>query len=286
MKKSLIAWLVALGCFSLSYAQKAASFVAEQKLLDIAYGSFTSSRMDVFLPANRTAQTPFVIIIHGGAWTLGNRAWGMRTQDSLAAHGIASANIDYRYADDSTTHYQELLKDIDSAVMYCASHATEWHTRSSNFIMNGESAGAHLALLYGYTSSNTIGAIIAFCAPADIADTSLLNYFNQDANAIRVIAKMVGAAYIPGQPLDPAFISASPAHQVKNIPTLFFHGTADLTVPYTQALKLEAALKNKGFTYKFVPMPGAGHDVGFNTLEGRTKIYGEMADWIKKYGIK
>lgn len=279
----LVIFIAAL-LFNGSYAQKISSGLAEQKLLDVAYGSFASSKMDVFLPANRNEHTPFVIILHGGAWTLGYRDWGMRTQDSLAAHGIASANIDYRYADDSATHYKDLLKDIDSVINYCVAHAGEWHTRKTNFIMNGESAGAHLALLYGYTTGNTISAIVAECAPTNIADTSLLNYYSKDANAIRAISKMVGAKYIPSRPLDPAFIGASPVQHVKNIPTLFFHGTDDIMVPYSQALVLESALKSKGYTYKFVSMPGAGHDVGFNTLEGRTKIYGEMVKWIEQYG--
>ena len=284
MKKSLLIIFTAAILFNCSYAQKTASTLSEQKLVDIAYGSFASSKMDVFLPANRNEHTPFVIILHGGAWTLGHRDWGMRTQDSLAAHGIASANIDYRYADDSTTHYKDLLKDIDSVINYCVAHAREWHTRTTNFIMNGESAGAHLALLYGYTTSNKISAIVAECAPTNIADTNLLNYYSKDANAIHVISKMVGAAYIPFQPLDAAFAAASPVYHIKNIPTLFFHGTADQTVPYAQALTLEAALKSKGYIYKFVSMPGAGHDVGFNTPEGRTKIYEEMVKWIEQYG--
>lgn len=284
MKRSFLIVCATMLLFAYGHAQKKAAALPAQKLTDLAYGSFASSRMDVFLPAGRNAHTPFVIILHGGAWTLGHRDWGMRTQDSLAAHGIASANIDYRYADDSTTHYKDLLKDIDSVIIYCAAHADEWHTRKTNFIMNGESAGAHLALLYGYTSSNSISAIIAECAPTNVADTNLLNYFSKDPNAIRVISKMVGATYIPSQLPGAAFIGASPVYHVKNIPTLFFHGTDDLTVPYNQALQLETALKNKGYTYKFVPMPGAGHDVGFNTPEGRKKIYTEIVRWANKYG--
>lgn len=267
-----------------SHAQKADGKLPKLKLDNLSYGSFASSKMDVYLPAGRNPKTPFVIILHGGAWTLGYRDWGMRTQDSLAAHGIASANMDYRYADDSTTHYKDLLKDIDSVLLYCKAHAKKWNTRSENFIMNGESAGAHLALLYGYTTRNKISAIIAECAPTNVADTSLLNYFSRDSSGIRAISKMTGAAYVRSKPLDPAFIDASPVYHVKNIPTLFFHGTADQTVPYAQALQLEKALSSRGYTYKFVSMPGAGHDVGFNTLAGRTKIYAEIVAWAWKYG--
>lgn len=284
MKKIYFTLLALTMLCNFSNTQKNGYNLPQQKLINIAYGSFATSTMDVFLPANRNVHTPFVIIIHGGAWTIGNRDWGMRTQDTLAAHGIASANIDYRYADDNTTHYNDLLKDIDSVIIYCANHAKEWNTRNTNFIMNGESAGAHLALLYGYTTRNKISAIIAECAITNVADTSLLHYLNKDTNLLHAVFKMVGATYIPLQLLDKAFKAASPVYQVKNIPTLFYHGTADYVIPYKQALALQAALKSKRYLYKFISMPGAGHDVGFNTPDGRAKIYGEMVKWVKRYG--
>ncbi len=266
-------------------SKKTAGQLPEQKLAEVSYGSFPSSKMDVFLPANRTPKTPFVIIMHGGAWTIGTKVWGTRTQDSLAAHGIASANIEYRYADDYNTHYPELLKDIDSAIRYCIAHAKEWNTRATNFTMNGESAGAHLALMYGFMSDKKIGAIVTECAPTDFSDTAMLNHYAKaDSNILHAIAKMTGARYDPLKPLDPAYAAASPVSHVKNIPTLMFHGTADQLVPFSQATTLEKKLTQKGVTHQLVAMPGAGHDVGFNTPEGRSKIYGEMVEWIWKYG--
>jgi len=268
-----------------SNTKNSPSTLTSTRFNDVAYGSFPSSKMDVALPAGRTPQTPFVIILHGGAWTLGDKVWGSRTQDSLLAHGIASVNINYRYADNDRTHYQELLKDIDTVISYCKRHAKEWNTRRSNFIMNGESAGAHLSLLYAYTTSNKISTVIAECSPTDFSDTAMLNRYAQvDPNVLSAIGKMTGAIYTKGKPLPAEYIAASPVTRVKNIPTLFFHGTADQLVPYSQALKLEAVLKEKNFTHKLVSMPGAGHDVGFNTAEGRKLIYGEMVDWVWKYG--
>jgi acetyl esterase/lipase len=269
---------------SCSGSKNSSSTLTSLRLKNIVYGSFPSSKMDVALPAGRTPQTPFVIILHGGAWTLGDKGWGSRTQDSLFNHGIASVNIDYRYADNDKTHYEELLKDIDSVISFCVNRAKEWNTRKTNFIMNGESAGAHLSLMYGYTTNRKISAIIAECAPTDFTDTAMLNHYQQaDPNVLQAIGKMTGAPYVKGAALPAQYFAASPVNHVKNIPTLFFHGTADQLVPYSQALTLEQKLKDKGVTYKFVPMPGAGHDVGFNTPEGRKLIYDEIVAWTWKY---
>lgn len=270
------------GC---STSRKATGNLPELRLKDVSYGSFASSKMDITLPANRNVQTPFVIIIHGGAWVLGDKIWGSRTQDTLLAHGIASANINYRFADDDKIHVQELLADVDSVILYCASHAKQWNTRKDNFIINGESAGAHLSLMYGYTTARKISAIISECAPTNLSDTTVLNYYaNRDTSLLHAICKMVGAGYTPGRVASPAFADASPVSHVKNIPTLFFHGTTDVVVPYSQATDLEKKLKDKRYTYQFIPMVGANHDLGLNVPESRAAIYKEIVDWVWKYG--
>jgi len=197
----------------------------------------------------------------------------------------SSANINYRFADDDRVHWPQLLEDIDSALSYCAGHAAEWHTRRDNFVMNGESAGAHLALLYGYTTANKIGAVIAECAPTNLSDTALLNYYHiHDTLLFHAVCKLADAHYEPGQQPGPAFAAASPVSHVKNLPILFFHGTADKVVPYPQALDLEKVLQRKGYVYKFVPMPDENHDLGLNVFATRSLIYREMVEWIWKYG--
>jgi|SRR6218665_132135 len=285
MKRLFLAVLIATLFTNSALSQKAAGSLPEEKFKDIAYGFFPSSKMDVYLPAGRNAQTPFMIVIHGGAWVLGDKIWGTRTQDTLLAHGMASVNINYRFADDGLIHYPQLLADIDSVLDYCISHADEWQTRKENFILNGESAGAHLALLYGYTTPKKISTIIAECAPTNLADTTVLNYYaKNDPSLLQAICKMAGATYTPGQPAASEFAAASPVYAVKNIPTLFFHGMADPVVPYSQATDLEKKLKNAGYVHQLISIPGAGHDLGLNSPEGRTLIYKEMIDWIRKYG--
>ncbi|HVU55396.1 MAG TPA: alpha/beta hydrolase [Puia sp.] len=269
----------------LSFSQNKQNDLPEKRWMNVAYGSFPSSIMDIALPANRDEHTPFVIIIHAGGWVLGDKIWGARTQDTLLAHGIASANMNYRFADDGQVHWQQMLEDVDSVLDYCISHADEWHTRKNNFIMNGESAGAHLALLYGYTTPKKIAAIVSECGPTNLTDTAVLNYYaKNDTALLHDVKKMVGADYPPGGSPGPEYAAASPVFHVKNLPTLFFHGTSDQLVPYTQATDLENELKRKGYIYKFVPMPGANHDLGLNVLESRTFIYREFVEWVWKYG--
>jgi len=273
-------WGLVLGC---DCTKKPASYLAAEKKTDVAYGTFPSSKMDVYLPANRNAQTPFVILIHVGSWVSGAKEEQTPTQDSLLAHGIASANINYRFADYSQVHYLQLLADIDSAVNFCINHAYEWSTKKENFIMSGFSAGAHLALLYGFTTSRKISAIIAESAPTDLADTAVLNYETK-IGMIPVVEEMVGEKYVQEQPLAPAFRAASPMYHVTEIPTLLIHGTADYLVPYSQAVNLDEMLTSKNITHKLISIPGANHDCNINVSATRTMIYKEVVGWTLEYG--
>ena len=262
------------------YSQK--NQLAEQKLKDVAYGTFASSKMDVYLPANRNLQTPFVILIHGGAWIGGDKIFESTTQDSLFAHGIASVNLNYRFADSSQVHYSQILTDIDSAVMYCIAHADEWHTRKQNFVVSGISAGGHLSLLYGYTTNKKISAIIAGCPPTDLTDTSVLKY-ESSIGLMTAIESLTGAKYIAGQ-TDAAFIAASPVFYIKNIPTLIIHGTADRTVPYSQAVELDKKLTDKNFTHQLISLPGADHDLNPKSPMTLGMLNKEIVDWVWEYG--
>lgn len=255
----------------------------DEKITDVAYGSFPSSKMDVYLPANRNAQTPFVILIHGGAWILGDKKSDTPTQDSLLAHGIACANINYRFVDSLQTHYPQILADIDSAVNYCIAHAGEWNTRKDNFITSGASAGGHLSLLYGYTTNKKVSAIIAECPPTDLTDTAVLNYETK-IGLLNVIQKMADAIYTPGQPLGPEFAASSPIYHVKNIPTLIIHGTKDRTVPYSQAVDLDKMLTFKNITHKLITIPGADHDLNLKDPMTKAMVYKEIVAWAREYG--
>src|SRR6476469_4528114 len=49
--------------------------VPEKTLLNVAYGTDTAQRMDVYLPANRaTDRTKVLVLIHGGGWMGGDKS--------------------------------------------------------------------------------------------------------------------------------------------------------------------------------------------------------------------
>lgn len=256
----------------------------EEKLTDISYGSYERNVMDVYLPADRSPKTAFVVNIHGGAWVQGYKKDNTKLSEYLLSQGIAVANLNYRYANFTDTHLPELLEDINHVVEYLSSHAQEWNTRKSGFSISGGSSGAHVSLMYAYTKNPQIKTIIEMCGPVDFTDVQTLQY-TKAAHLFDVLDKMSGNKVVwnPGDAVPEAYTKSSPVKFVNQIPVMIIHGDKDEVVPIPQAYILEKALKEKGVPYKLIVIPGAGHLITKLPADEQT-VFTNMGEWLKKYG--
>lgn len=252
-------------------------------LKDVKYGPDSRNIMDIKLPAYRNEKTPFVLLIHGGAWTMFNKENIQDFMDTLYTNGISVASINHRYANHENVHYKEMLSDIDAALNYCISKSKEWKIRNNNFVMAGVSSGAHLAILYSYTTDKKINAITEFCGPVDFSSKEILGYI-QSTELKDVLVKMTGKDYDLSKDIDPVFAESSPITQVKDIPILIVHGTADPIVPFLQSQSLAKTLDEKNYTHKLIPIEGADHDLNLKDSSTRKMIYSEVVKWINQYG--
>jgi acetyl esterase/lipase len=252
-------------------------------LRDVKYGDNDRNTMNIFIPKGSNNQTPFVLFMHGGAWVSGDKNDMAIVQLALGGAGIASASINYRYAS-NTAHYLELMSDVNSAVNYIVNHGKDWNVNTNKMAIGGISAGAHMALLYGYhyDKGNHISSIISMAGPTDLTNIDFLN----GATLLKLIDganKMVGATYEFGKPVPSQFKDASPIQNVKNVPTLIIHGTGDIVVPYAQAELLSDKLKQKSYTHDLMTIPGANHDLGLGNQATAKQIADKAVDWIKTY---
>tara|TARA_R110000744_G_scaffold221454_1_gene340409 strand:+ start:82 stop:1005 length:924 start_codon:yes stop_codon:yes gene_type:complete len=278
----VVCWaaLLMTGC---NVGKSAAAVHKQQKLEDVKYGVNERNVMDVYLPAERKEDTPFVVLIHGGAWVKAGKEYVREIQDTILNNGIAVASINHRYADINNIHYKEMVDDVDQALSYCSANAKNWGTRSEGFTLVGASSGGHLALLTAYTTTKNIKSIVDFSGPTNVNDTTMLDYASQ-AGLLDLVQMMTGKAYKKGEPLASEFLDSSPLSHVKNIPVLIVHGTDDLVVPFSQSQVLDSKLDSLGYEHKLLKIPEAGHDLNLKEYNNRELIYGEMIDWIRKYG--
>ena len=115
---------------------------------DVAYGTGTAQRFDVYLPAN-ARNAPLLFFVHGGGWAhgdKGHRALGNK-RDFWLAKGYAVASTNYRMLPDAAPLAQ--AGDVASAIAYAQRKAPGWGVDPARVVLMGHSAGAHLVALLG-----------------------------------------------------------------------------------------------------------------------------------------
>ncbi len=230
-----------------------------QTLSNVSYGTDAAQKMDVYLPANRsTASTKVMIIIHGGAWSSGDKSDLNAFIDTLKKRqpDYAIFNINYRLSTGAANLFPAQENDVKAAVEFIYSKRSEYLI-SDKFVLNGQSAGAHLALLhaYKYTTPVKIKAVIDFFGPSDMVEL----YNNPGLVPAATVALIVGATPTGNPTL---YQQSSPTNFVtaQCSPTIILQGGADLLVnATTQSLALKNKLVTAGVVNQYVFYTTGGH---------------------------
>ena len=249
----------------------------DKKMYNIKYGDHQQQRMDVFLPAKFISESPVVMIVHGGGWKFGHKEHMKMIQNFLLKNNIPSINIDYRLLK-KNVRYQQQVEDIGKAVLKSNELAESYHFKPSNYILLGESAGGHLALIYGYKNPQKIKKLISMSSPTDFYSETYQKskYYPR---SIGVFQKVVGEKFKKNKE---SFEKASPVANVSNIPTLIFQGERDFLVNKSQGLALDSVLTAKNIPHQFVLMKNSGHVPRFIKRKREGFIFPDILAFIKK----
>jgi len=212
-------------------------------------------RLDVFEPANLKPgdSRACFVSIHGGGWMRGDPRSMYAFADHCATLGMVAISVQYRlYRPGTDVTVFECVKDARSAVRYVRAHTAELGIDPQKIIVNGASAGGHLAAATAMFDVNQAGEnTIVSCTPnalvlfSPVIDTSTEGYGN---------AKV-----------GDRWRELSPAHQVRRglPPTILFHGTADTTTPFKGAQVFHDAMLHAGNRCELVAIEGAIHTYMF-----------------------
>lgn len=254
---------------------------AELEAIDIlneSYGSTAENSMDVYLPAGRsTSETPLFIYIHGGAWVSGDKseiqAFRSLVETSFPDYAIISLNYTLLNLGTGAGQFPDQENDIIDAINYILSKTDEWNI-SKNIILAGASAGGHLALLHAYKHQEigNIQAVLALFPPTDLESLYDFNSLTQQGLQILVNGTPDSnpTGYAQSSPIT--FVNSN------SIPTVFFHGTADVVVPVTQSEILAEKLEENNVPYYFEAYPGEGHGFDFGPY---AEVIQKAADFIE-----
>jgi acetyl esterase/lipase len=284
-----LVWCYWLGCGVLGQTEQVAQaeephladiqqpIVSERNLLIREVGE-VSLYADMFRPDDE-AKHPLVMMIHGGAWSAGDKWELIDHARELAQAGFVAVSINYRLA--PKFKIQAQVEDCRYALNWAVQHADEWSADTDRLGLWGYSAGAHLAALLalnpraGLPSKNEtdeeqaddqpggldgwtgnlpkVRAVVAGGAPCEFSFIGKRSPF--------LIPVMGGTrAAVPD-----VYREMSPVEYVtENAPPFFlFHGKADILVPPSSSQALYDALSRVGVEVEYYSIPRRGHWLTF-----------------------
>jgi acetyl esterase/lipase len=250
-------------------------------IYDVAYGTDPNQKMDVYLPENRTTATNTLVVIHGGAWYLGDKSDMTYLIDSMRKRlpNYAFVNINYRLAFNGVNIFPIPNNDVTSAINFLLGKKTEY-ILSGKLGLFGISAGAHMALYEGYknNSAGNVKLIVSGFGIPDLTDM-WMNPAGQASLSRLGLTNYLGVAQTANPSL---YTQASPTTYAtaQSVPTQLFHGTADTLVRYQQSVALRNKLLTLNVPVQYTEYPGEGHGWVGATL---SDTFAKMALFIKQY---
>lgn len=120
---------------------------------DIAYGEHKVwNLLDVYRPRESHGRLPVIVNVHGGGWVYGDKDLYQFYGMSLAQRGFAVVNFSYRLAPEYK--YPSQLEDINKVATWMMENHETYGLDLNHVFFVGDSAGGHLAALYGAFLTN------------------------------------------------------------------------------------------------------------------------------------
>jgi acetyl esterase/lipase len=230
----------------------------------------TELKLDLARPAEGTGPFPAMVVIHGGAWRMGQKSLMRGMLQEFARRGYVAIAPQYRFCPQETFPAQ--VHDVKAAVRWLKTHAADFKVDAAHVGALGFSAGAHLALMLGVTGPEDGVEGDASAGAPDTKIQAVVNYFGPTdlaAADFPAITRSWNRDFLGGTPEEKpeAARRASPLTFVSkgDAPVLSFQGTNDQFVPASQAVKLAEAQARAGVPGRVELLIGARH--GFDSPE-------------------
>lgn len=245
------------------------------------YGNNERHYFDLVIPKNAVSEKGIILYIHGGGWIAGEKDVYLDTLKDNASRGYISASVNYRYADGKKVTCEDMLNDIDAALLKIKEICLEYGYEVSRLLVTGGSAGAHLSLMYAYTRSNsapvTPAAVVSYAGPTDLTDPNF--FVTQHKEDVKKMISKVSGANLTKKSVsecEDALLLASPVNYVNSdtIPTLLCQGIKDDVVPYSNATTLYDLLQQYGVESELISFPNSGH--GLEADQSESEYANEM----------
>jgi acetyl esterase/lipase len=245
-------------------------------------------RCDIYTPPEEVRNGAGVLLLHGGSWMAGDRTQLRGYGILLGREGYTCVASEYRLLPE---RWPAQIHDAKAALRWMRANSERLQIDPDKIAVEGNSAGAHLALLVAGTGhvaefegdanpgvSTEVAACIAVYAPTLL--TVRLDATTQGG-------RMMQAMFGEGEAGDRAAQQFSPlTHAGANFPpTLLIHGTADTTVPVKSSVLMYEALSAAGVPVDLHLLAEQPHAFDAQPQFGRLTA-AEMLLFLGRYVLK
>lgn len=138
---------------------------------DIYYGDDERQCLDLYYAVEPRPDRAFIVFVHGGTWTRGDKADYLFVAESFAREGFDVAVLNYRLA--PRHHFPDYVDDVILAVNYLTAQQQSLSICLKKIVLMGHSAGAFNIMSALYASSyryqfdcfNDIKAVVSLAGP-------------------------------------------------------------------------------------------------------------------------
>lgn len=226
---------------------------------DVVYAERPSRALkcDIYRPNRppvRGDKYPAVIVLHPGAWAMGDKSWYFTPHDSyLASLGYVVFDCQYRFVQEIGWPAQ--LDDARDAIRWVKANAERYNIDPERIAVLGRSSGGHVALSAAYRANGDHADTAVRAAIGIYPPLNLTIIAETPGPAIKALfggePHEVGDAYHDGSPLF--FVDKN------SPPTLLIHGKRDGVVHYIHSEQTRWALQRAGVPVGVIRLPWSHH---------------------------
>ena len=245
--------------------------------------------LDLYRPRARLRRCPVLLHLHGGGWVVGSkRQQGRPLMFHLASRGWICVSADYRLSPRAT--FPDPLHDAKQALRWIKEHIEEYGGDPDFVVVEGNSAGGHLAALLALTHGMpeyqpgfesldlSVQGCVGMYGVYDLIDPDGL------ANpGLHFFARLTLMKARPEEAPE-LYERASPVCWLRDDapPFLAVHGTNDTLVPVQSARQfVEIFRERTRVPLTYLELPGATHAFDIFHSPRANATVGAVATWLQ-----
>lgn len=240
-----------------------------EEILDLKYGERPRNVYDLYLPNEqsfpRSELKGLMLFVHGGSWLGGDKSHQAYQCKRYVKEGYVTATMNYTLLDSNHPEVNmfTMTDEIDACIHAIIDECTGRGVNLRWMMLSGQSAGGHLAMLYGYKYQSPLP--LRFLA-IQVGPVNLANLFPNESEEKQDTLRMFSPI---------SYVSAEAP------PAILAYGAKDNLINLAHPRELCDKYDSLSIPYEYIEFPHSGHML--NSDEDCAKRY---FDCIRKWARK